>query len=96
MHHRCKSWRKPIHARKGNSLWARIVSIGKSFVIARALLGALIFFRPLRGRPPTHPRARGRILADAPATRLHARLRATVQALSLLRSEGACWFLGGI
>ena len=42
------------------------------------------------------PRARGRILADAPVARLHACLCTLLQALSLLRSEGACWFLGGI
>ena len=41
MHHRCKSWRKPIHARKGNSLWARIDNFGKIFVIARAHLSIL-------------------------------------------------------
>ena len=30
MHHRCKSWCKPIHARKGNSLWARIDKFDKN------------------------------------------------------------------
>jgi hypothetical protein len=38
MHHQCKSWRKPIHARKGNSLWARIDNLGKTFAFARAHL----------------------------------------------------------
>ena len=38
MHHRCKSWRMPIHARCGNSLWARIDNFGKTFLIARAHL----------------------------------------------------------
>ena len=42
---RRKSWRKPIHAHKGNSWWARIDNVGKSFVIARAhLLQPLIVF----------------------------------------------------
>ena len=46
MHHRCKSWSKPIHARKGNSLWARIDNFSKTFVIARAHFcrGFLLFY----------------------------------------------------
>jgi len=36
---RRKSRRKPIHARKGNSLWALIDNFRKTFVIARAHLG---------------------------------------------------------
>jgi hypothetical protein len=43
MRHRRKSWRKPIHARKGNSLWARIDNFGKTFVIERAHLATALF-----------------------------------------------------
>ena len=39
-----KSWRKPIHAHKGNSWWARIDNVGKSFVIARAHFLCVFFF----------------------------------------------------
>jgi hypothetical protein len=46
---RRKSWRKPIHARKGNSLWARIDNVGKSFVIARAHCGDAFFFACMSG-----------------------------------------------
>ena len=38
MHRRCKSWRKSIHAHKGNSLWARIDNFRKNLVIVRAHL----------------------------------------------------------
>ena len=43
MHHRCKSWRMPIHAHKGNSLWARIDNFVKNFVIVRAHLRMYFF-----------------------------------------------------
>ena len=38
MHRRCKSWRKSIHAHKGNSLWARIDNFRKNLVIVRVHL----------------------------------------------------------
>jgi len=44
MHRRCKSWSKPIHARKGNSLWARIDNFSKTFIIARAHFVGSLFF----------------------------------------------------
>ena len=44
MRHRCKSWSKPIHARKGNSLWARIDNFSKTFVIVRAHFDNTLFY----------------------------------------------------
>ena len=43
MHRRCKSWHKPIHAHKGNSLWARLDSYRKTFVIVRAHFCGTLF-----------------------------------------------------
>ena len=44
MRYRRKSRLRPLHARKGNSLWARIDNFEKNFVIARAHFGEGVFF----------------------------------------------------